>query len=186
MNIRTHAPLVAAIALPLIFIGVLAIAILIPTLSIKPTHDFVYTLNSSQQFYDYTNGPVYYKNTYDIVEGKIILKPAPALIPTPDMKFQPVKTVDAPPLYLYDIQNQNSHEITLAEAQKLTLQKGPASPDGYTVTFDMNHGGVLELFGSQESTGYMIGNAKASKPLFGIGTGENYYSNELNLIGWVN
>ncbi len=182
MNTK-HTPLIVAIALPVVFVIVLALVVLIPNMSIKPQHDFIY-ISPNSPGYANDFGTVQYRNTYDLKEDKIVLKPL-TLVPTPDKSFPVPVYENAPTIYYYDIEDQASREISLEEAQKLSLQKGPASPDGYTVSYDMNHEGVFEIFGSQDKSAYIISKGNGKKPLMGIVGSDMYYQAELNIIGWI-
>lgn len=187
MNTK-YVPLIVAITLPVVFMIVLAVVILVPNMNIKPSHDFLYTVFSEKQAYDtYGYGQVQYKNTYDIKNEKIVLKPLvfqkpifDSGVPKPTFIYE-----DSPKLYYYDIETQTSREITFEEATKLTLQKGPSSPDGYIVKYDSNTSGVFDLFGSNNSTGYVIAKGNGKKILSGITIDDRYYGNEITLIGWI-
>jgi hypothetical protein len=187
-----YMPLIVAITLPVVFMIVLAFVILVPNMSIKPTHNFVYTTFSEKQIYDayaYGYGQIQYKNTYDIKNEKIILKPLifqkpivnPNTVPQPTFVYE-----DAPKLYYYDVQAQTSREISFEEASTLTFQKGPSSPDGYIVTRDYsNSTGIFDLVGSNNSTGYVITKGNGKKILSGIVADTQYYGNEVTIIGWI-
>jgi hypothetical protein len=187
MNTK-YIPLIVAISLPILFMVVLALVVLLPNMNIKPQHDFLYTTFSQKQMYDaYGYGQVQYKNMYDIKDDKLVLKPLVLQKPVSTPTFpQPTFVYeDAPKLYYYSIKEQTSQEISFDEASKLILQKGPSSPDGYTVTYDSNSSGVFDLFGSNNSTGYVITKGSGKKIISGIVTDAQYYGNEITLIGWL-
>ncbi len=183
MNTK-HMPLIVAIALPITFVIILALVILLPNTQIKPSHDFIYTTATNDQ-YGYYDGRSQYKNTYDLKEDKITLKPL--IIPTvsKDPYMTAIAYENAPPIYYYDIENQTSKEISLEEAQKLSLIKGPSSPDGYSISYSTSHEGIFELFGSNNSTSFVITKGRGSKVLNGVVGYENYYRMDLNIIGWI-
>lgn len=183
MNTK-HMPLIVAITLPVIFVLILALVTLVPNMSIKPQHDFIYTI-PDEKSYDYGYDLVRYKNSYDLKDGKIVLKPISSAPVPRDKALSEVVYENAPLIYYYDIQNQTSREITFKEAQELTLQKGPSSPDGYTISYDTNHEGIFELFGSENDANYVITKGKGKKTLSGIVFDEMYYRADLNIIGWI-
>ena len=89
---------------------------------------------------------------------------------------------------MYDIKNNSSHQITLEEASKYSLDPGPSSPDGYNVDYNYGHNGIFEIFGSNKNNNnYYISKGKAKKILIGLSFNQSYYYNNgaFNLIGWV-
>lgn len=182
-------PLILALVLPIVFVIVLALVILVPNMSVKPQHDFVYMVYNQNQAYDYyTYGNTLYKNTYDLKEDKIVLKPLP-LINKDNIVENGTPTIneEAPKMYYYDIKNQTSRELSLKDAQQLSLQKGPSSPDGYTISYSNQYDeGIIGLFGSSDKSAYVITKGRGKKELSGITTGNVYYArNEFDIIGWI-
>jgi hypothetical protein len=125
---------------------------------------------------------------YDLKDDKIVLKP---LVISQQVREEIPKGVtityeNAPKMYYYDIHNETSREISFEEAQKLSLQKGPSSPDGYTVSHNNNYdSGFLGIFGSENRSSYVITKGKGKKILSGIVGDTLYYNSELNIIGWI-
>lgn len=181
--IKKHLPLVVAIALPIIFIGVLALAITLPSRSINLQHDFVY-VNADMEKYPY--GSVAYRNEYAIENGKIVKKPIVTELEASEAKLRGITYDDAPQLYHYSVREQASREIAFEEAQKLALVPGPSSPDGYTVEYEYNNDGIFEIFGSgNDDSGYVISKGNARKSLSGIATNNMYYNGYMfQIIGW--
>ncbi len=181
---KKHAPLIAAIALPIVFIIILALAIVVPSSRVNPKHDFVY-VDTSEQYRTSFNG-FQYKNMYEVKEGKIS-KVALKINVDPMLKYpELIEYKDAPTLYYYDVDENTVREISFAEAQNLTLDKGPSSPDGYNLKFEYNSDGIFELFGSDNNSGYFITKGAGKKQLTGIAGTDYYYSSEdIKLIGWV-
>lgn len=180
---KKHAPLIAAIALPVIFIIILLIAIVVPSVTVNPQFDFIYVDTSEQ--YKKSFDASQYKNTYDVKDGKIV-KVAVQIYVDPMLKYpELIQYEDAPTLYYYDIAENTSREISFEEAQKLTLDEGPSSPDGYTIKFEYNNDGIFELFGSgNNDSGYVITKGSGRKQLTGIDT-LRYYGEDVDLIGWI-
>ncbi len=162
---KKNLPLIIGLALPIIFIIIIAIVVYLPTNFVNPKHNFVYL---DQSYGSYLTDIV-------VVEDKITSVPSGSV----DMYAK-----KSPKIYLYDFSKNASYEITLEEAKQLSVTKGPASPDGYSIERNYNHSGIFEIFGSYEdNSGYFITSPEGSKrKLTGI-QGEYYY--ELNIIGWV-
>jgi hypothetical protein len=167
-------PLIVGIALPIVFIIVLSVVIFAPTLFVTPTHNFVYSTNGN--YY----GDDYYQNTYKVVSGHIVLDPVPPRYATDRQRK------DAPPLYLYDVKTDSSHQITLAEAGQYTVDPGPSSPDGYTIAYEYGHNGIFEIFGSDNSNnGYFVSKDSKKKKLTGLSNDRYYGDGAFKLIGWI-
>jgi hypothetical protein len=174
---KKHIPLLIGISLPVLFILVISAVIYLPVLSIKPQHDFIYVAQNEYAPYDQAS-----KYIYDIKDGKVITKPNTKKFPEQILLNEP------PKLYMYDINTDTSHEISLADAQKLSVDPGPSSPDGYMVEYKYGHDGIFELFGSDNgSNGYYVSKDNGSKKLKGIVNFNGYwgYNEGFKIIGWI-
>jgi hypothetical protein len=179
MNTK-NLPILVGIFLPIVFILIISLVIFLPSLSIKPQYNFLYT--GRNDYYNYDGG---YKNNYKVENGKIALDPVPPL--TDKNVIQKYKG-DMAKIYLYDVKNNSSHEISFVEALKLNLDPGPSSPDGYTISYQYGHDGIFELFGSGDNTGWSIVKGRGKKTLIGLSSGSSYsrwYDGDLKFIGWV-
>jgi hypothetical protein len=167
-------PLIIGISLPVIFIIIISVVIFTPSLFIKPQHNFIYTTEDT--YY----GNEKYAKTYEIKDSKIVLVPS-------TVQENQMLQKDAPTLYLYDVKTDSSHQISLEEAQKYTVDPGPSSPDGYTVTYEYGHDGIFELFGSRnDNDGYFISKGNGKKKINGLSSDQySRYGRWFNLIGWI-
>jgi hypothetical protein len=174
---KKNLPLIIGISLPVIFIIVISVVIFTPSFFIKPQYNFIYSTESP--YYSYDQG---YKNTYIVENNHIATQALP--VPT-DNRIYAYKG-DSPTLYLYDVKNNSSHQITLDEAKNYFLDPGPSSPDGYIVRYEYSHNGIFELFGSnQNGSGYFIEKNNGKKELPGLMNSDQYYQGNFKLIGWV-
>jgi len=176
MNTK-NLPLIVGISLPIIFIILISAIVFIPSLSMKPQYDFIYSTEDSS--YGYSQN---YKNTYIVTGGRIAVQALPA-----DKDIDPAYKGDSPALYLYDIKNNSSHKISFEEATKYALDQGPSSPDGYTVKYEYNNDGIFGLFGSNgDGSGYFIEKSGSKKELTGMSDATGtYYQGRFKLIGWI-
>lgn len=175
MNLR-YIPVVIAIALPFLFLAALSVVIYLPNIGIKPAHDFIYTSEPAARFDGFTHH-------YEVVDNQIVSR---VVIPE-DIRtdVEPFLNPVYPTLYRYDIETNTAKVITLEEAQALSIEPGPSSPDGYTVTFEYSHNGIFELFGSGgPDNGYIIMKGNGKKALPGI-TMHDYWRGSVEVIGWV-
>lgn len=171
---KKNLPLLVGIALPLVFIGLIALFVFLPTTYIKPAHDFVYA--SVDGYYDY-----YYVNTYNVENGQIALASSTAPVPNPSY----VQRIQMPDLFVYNVKDNSSHKITFEEAKKYTLDPGPTSPDGYNIQYDYSHDGIFEVFGSNNNSGYFIAKDKGQKRLTGLVSDRYWGQGNFKLIGWI-
>jgi hypothetical protein len=187
--LKKHLPLVVAIALPIAFIGILAVAIMLPSMRMNPQHDFVYVDRNSVDKHSYE--PIYFRNEYAVEGDRIVRRPLnvpqqnqalPGGYPYEGYRYE-----DAPTLYYYSVQDDTTREISFEEAEALAVTPGPSSPDGYTVSYEYNSDGIFELFGSSGSnSGYVITKGTARRSLTGMVTDPNGYGGyDFQLIGWI-
>lgn len=177
MKITKNIPLLIGITLPIVFILIISVVIFTPSLFIKPQYNFLYSNNDSY-YYDYNNR---YSNTYVVENNRLSLSPLPA---TAGVTYK----ADNPPLYLYDVKNNSSHQVEWSEAKNFNIDPGPSSPDGYVVKYQYSNDGIFELFGSNgNQNGYVISKGNGSKKLNGLNSnGYSYYnSGNFKFIGWV-
>jgi hypothetical protein len=167
-------PLIVGMVLPLFFIAVVSLVIFLPSISVKPEHNFIFSDEG-----DYYNGG--YKNFYKVKDGVLTLEPVS--VGAYDKAYY-VK--DYPKIFVYDVKKHTSKEITLEEAKKLDLDPGPSSVDGYNIVYEGGHYGIFEIFGSNDGArGYFIAKGNAKKKLSGLlrdGYGYNY---NFKFIGWI-
>jgi hypothetical protein len=88
--------------------------------------------------------------------------------------------------FLYSVEDDSISKINEAELETLNINDDPTSSDGYLVKYEYGHNGIFEMFGSNEKNGYYI-----TRPGAGTGngkkieTGDNYYRNNIEFIGWI-
>ncbi len=175
---KKNLPIIIGVALPIIFILVIALLAFGPTWSIRPAHNFIYSHDNRDYYYGRQ-----YRNIYDVENGKVVMKPRTINM----VNRENVTWEDAPPIFLYNVKNNSTHEIGLVEALALNLDPGPTSPDGYLVEYRSGDYGVFELFGSNNSAnGYYITKDQAGKKLAGFQNDRySYYDRNFKFLGWV-
>lgn len=173
-----YIPLIIGISLPVIFISIISAVIFVPSFSIKPQHNFVYTITDKY----YSDGQEY-QNTYTVKDERIVSEPITSLASQKDI---PEANKISAPIYLYNMETRSSYQITLEQAQAYILDPGPSSPDGYTIMYEYGHDGIFELFGSSnENRGFFISKDNRKKKLNGIAIGEYYNYSNFKFIGWI-
>lgn len=170
---KENLPIIIAIALPILFIIIASALIFVPSILVDPQHNFIYTSDTTYSKYE---------NIYTVVDGKISIKQNPYID-----EYSKVSIYDVPKIYLYNVEDDTSKEISLEEAQKFDLDPGPSSPDGFYINYEYGHNGIFEIFGdSGNNRGWYITKGNAEKKIDAIHNERSYYySNDFELIGWI-
>ncbi len=170
--------LIIGIALPILFITIISIVIFTPNLFIKPQYNFLYSIEDS--YYSYNQQ---YLNSYSIQNGHLVSTALPVYSNT-----KIVYKGDNPPLFLYDVKNNSTHQINFVDTKNLSIEAGPSSPDGYIVKYQYSNDGIFGLLGSNNNqNGHVIAKGNGSKKLDGLDSG-NYgysYNENFKFIGWI-
>ncbi len=161
---KKNASLIIALSVPVVMVILVALAIYIPGMFYAPTYDFVYSTSDW--------------NVYRLAvvrEGKIVLEEPPYV----DEKIPP----SDPIIFRYDIETNTASEISLEEAEQLTLDGAQFSPDGYEITRGGN-GGIFDIFGPNDSynTWYIRGRSAGKR--LNISNNNDYYYN-FRFVGWI-
>ena len=90
-------------------------------------------------------------------------------------------------IFLHNTKKNESREITLEEAQTLTLNGLLTSPDGVTVSSNYDRGAdFFFLFDGGSSYGYYLTKGKSRRRINLINRNERYYYRDnFQFIGWV-
>lgn len=176
---KKNIPIIVGISLPIVMIIVIFLMTVIPSSSIKPKHDFVFSYKGDS--YNQV-----FENDYIVNNGEISLK---ATNITDQNLYNRTKQ-NAPKLYVYSFDTDSLKEITLEESKRYELDKGPTSPDGYTVDFNYrgNYSIANEIFGgsNRNYNAYIVKGEKAKGIYLSGISSRNYYGNDsLNFIGWI-
>lgn len=172
---KKNLPIIIALALPILFVVIITGVLFVPTLSLKPSYNFIYSSNNG--YYPY------YMNIYKVNDQKqVTMEPNPSYNATNSYGYN--DSQNAPNLYMYDIITNTVKQITLEEAQRYVVDPGPSSPDGYQVNYNYNNNGIFEIFGGgSRRSGYVISKGSASKALPAM-VGDAYYGS-YTFIGWI-
>jgi len=167
---KKNLPLYIGVALPLVFIIIIAAIVYLPSTFVNPKHNFIYVVE------DYET----YKNNFTIKDDKIVLVPAVKLYPEVDYKYYK----DHPNIYLYDFSKNASYEISFEDLKNYSVVKGPSSPDGYSIVRHEGPAGIFEIFGSYDGNDgkFIVSPNGAKKKMVGV-EGETYQN--INVVGWI-
>lgn len=182
MDTQNKWPLYIAIGLPVLFIVGLICAVYIPQFFAKPPqYDFLYTVHISND---------YYGQSYVVEKGKVVRRYLPPPVDYKPAGAKDYQSTTLESIYLYEVSKDKSRELSLEEAQTLTLDQNPQAPDGYMLTGAQTNGGVVtELFGGNRNySARYLKNGFYSKQVYLTQSSSKpyYYGPEgINFLGWV-
>ncbi len=140
MNYKEKIPLIVGIGLPFLLIIFVFATSYLPGLYVKPKYNFIYETGNT---YDYE---------ITVISGKISAQPKYQNYY--NNTYNPIM----PSLYYYDVKNDKSRQISLPEAQALTLDSSSKSPDGLTVgTSNSDYSAFPFFWGSYDRGEYLMG-----------------------------
>ncbi len=166
MNLKQHAPLLLALAVPVCMVLFVAGAIYLPGLFIHPQYNFLYSAGDYDTAYYVSNGA--------LVQASSSYPYAPK-----PPAFGNVK------LYVYDVKADAAREISYADAAKLQLDSNAISPDGYRTVYGGSGGGFFPFFysGGDYNSVYLETQNASRKLNIQPGIGGSYYN--FRFLGWI-
>jgi len=157
VNLSKNISLIIAITIPILATIFIAVSIYLPRALENPKYNFLYTTDYSYQYR---------------VEGNILVNDS-TLYQTSHLQKQAK-------LYIYNVSNNQSTEISLEEAQNLYLDSSSVSSDGFQIITG-NQGGLI-FRSSDYSTWYLQGQGVVRKLNI---QSSNSYNNRFTFLGWI-
>jgi hypothetical protein len=188
--IKKNFALLLAFSLPIILILGIAVSAYLPSFFISTSYNFIYaTCSDGRDYYYSDHCNDYLSKHYAVVNNKLVENYV-------DMAQYTNKNDSTNPsekytgrIFLYDTKKNESREITLTEAQTLTLNNLLTSPDGITVSSDYSYSGSSDFFpfgGGHSSYGYYLTKGKSKSKINLINNSDRYYyQNNFQFVGWV-
>lgn len=189
--LKKNLTIVLAFGLPVVFIATVALSAYLPSLFLKTDYDYIYATCSGEPFYSPDECQAYLEQRYSVVDGKLTIHEVPDQRPLdeysrtyPDSATYLRQRQSR--LLLHDTQTNVSREISLEEAQQLTLNELLTSPDGVTFSAKYQEGtGSIFFYMSSSYNHYLTqGMSKQKQNLIEADTRSAYYNN-YRFIGWV-
>lgn len=183
--IKKNFALLLAFALPILLIVFVALSAYVPSLFISTQYNFVYVAcTDNTNYYRCDN---YLQKRYAVVDGNIVIN---AVDPQQDSDNDGIPDIQenyTARIFLHDTEKNESREISLENAQALTLHPLLTSPDGVTVSSNYDRGADFYfLFSGGSSYGYYLtkGNSRSKLNLI---NDENryYYRDNFQFLGWL-
>ncbi len=189
--LKKNFAILLAFLLPIILIAGIALSAYLPSLFVSTKYNFIYTSCDDANNYRNYNCDLFLSLHYAVVDGKLVVDTS-----DPNQDFDNNGIPDSKQnfnfrIFLHDTEKNEGREITLEEAQKITLNSLLTSPDGVTVSdrYTYNNGCSDFLFfggcGSS-SYGFYLIKGKGHSKLNLLNTSDRYYyQNNFKFLGWV-
>jgi hypothetical protein len=185
--LKKNFALVLAFVLPITLIAVVALSTYLPSLFLSTNYNFIYSsCTEGTNYYPYYCNN-YLQKRYSVLNEKIIVN---AIDPAQDSDKDGIPDINenyTARIFLHDTKKNESREITLEEAQMLSLNGLLTSPDGITVSSNYNRGAdFFFLFDGGSSYGYYLTKGKSRSKLNLINRDDRYYYRDnFQFIGWI-
>ncbi|MCA9355747.1 hypothetical protein KC865_04375 [Candidatus Kaiserbacteria bacterium] len=185
--LKENVVIIIAFSLPVLFIVVIALSSLLPSLFISTNYNFVYSSCTDGYGYYSYRCENYLQKRHSVVNGRLVLNDIDPTLDSDNDDIPDVKEGYTVRLFLHDTKLNESREITLEEAQSLNLNELITSPDGVSVSSHYSRGGdFFILFDGGSSYGLYLVKGNAKRKLNLINDRERYYYNDdFQFIGWV-
>ena len=185
--LKKNFAIVLAFVLPVALIAIIALSTYLPSLFLSTNYNFVYSsCTDGTNYYPYYCNN-YLQKRYSVVNGKIVVN---SMDPAQDSDKDGIPDINenyTARIFLHDTKKNESREITLEEAQALSLNGLLTSPDGVTVSSNYDRGAdFFFLFNGGSSYGYYLTKGKSRSKLNLINNDDRYYYRDnFQFIGWV-
>ncbi|MCI0542724.1 hypothetical protein L0Y69_03170 [bacterium] len=187
-SIKSNIPLVIGLLLPVLMILFVAGSIYLPRLGeqAQPQYDFLYMADQTYDLLPYV---------YLVRNGKLVKEARPVYeLPTKTAGITVLEDSQKTPFdvtkfYIYDVEKNESREVSFDDTSALSLDAHMESPDDFKVTQNYGNGGGIfsEIFGGGHEYGrwYLVGNGSTLKLELENGASGRYYYDNIQFLGWV-
>lgn len=183
--IKNNFAVLLAFALPIILIIAIALSVYIPSLLVFTDYNFVYATCTTGTQYPPNRCNRYLDLRFTVVDGELVVNEVDTETDLDD-RYSYNNDNYNPRLFLHDTEKNESREITVSEAQSLTLSPLLTSPDGVSVSSDYERGPDLLFLDGGSSFGYFLKQGSNKKRINLIHSDSRYsYRNDFRFIGWV-
>ena len=186
--LKKNFAILLAFILPIALIAIIALSTYLPSLFLSTDYNFVYSsCTDGTNYYSDRRCDNYLQKRYSVVSNKLVVN---AIDQAQDSDYDGIPDINenyTARIFLHDTKKNESREITLEEAQTLTLNSLLTSPDGVTVSSNYDRGAdFFFLFDGGSSYGYYLTKGKSRSKLNLINRDDRYYYRDnFQFIGWV-
>lgn len=186
--LKKNFALVCAFALPILLIIIITLTTYLPSVFISTKYNFIYTVCfDGRNYYSY-NCNDYLQKRYSVADDKLVINPIDTAQDLDKNGIPDYKQSYSDRIFLHDTEKNESREISLKEAQALSLSGLLTSPDNITVSshYDRTPDEFFFFGGGSSSYGYYLtkGNNRSRINLINS-VDPYYYQNNFQFIGWV-
>jgi len=180
--IKENFVILIAFMLPVVIIVVVALSTYLPSIFISTDYNFIYTSCSDGGYRSYECNN-YLEKKHEIVDGKLV---ASSVDNNGNPKTEVCDNCTAR-IFLHNTEKNEGRDITLEEAETLTLNSLLTSPDGVTVSSHYDRGAdFFPVFDGSSSYGYYLTKGKSKSKLSLINSDDRYYYRDnFQFLGWV-
>lgn len=184
-----------AFILPVLLIGGVFLSVYLPSIFLAPQYDFVYVVcdQGVRVTYPRYSCEQYVEDNYVVENGKLVVK---EMDPLRDLDYDGILDVNEGSgtykvhLFVHNTDINESREISLMEAQLLTLDSSEFAPDKIHITRQYKASGdFIGIFGGRSMYENYLSKGDTHQEINITDSYNNlYYGNrgrELLLIGWV-
>lgn len=185
--LKKNFAILLAFMLPIALIAIVALSTYLPSLFFSTDYNFIYSsCTDGTNYYSYRCDN-YLQKRYSVVNSTLVVN---FIDPFQDSNRDGVPDINdkyTARIFLHNTKKNESREITLEEAQTLTLNGLLTSPDGVTVSSNYDRGAdFFFLFDGGSSYGYYLTKGKSRSKLNLINRDDRYYYRDnFQFIGWV-
>lgn len=185
MHMRKNLSLILGVSIPLLMILAVILSVVAPNWFAKPTQNFVYIMGQNEYYVGNRN----YK-FFEVRGGQILRGETPNFNTLPvEYKNDRAMIPEMPRLYVHDVKENRSKEVTPEEAEKLSIDPSIMSRDGFEVRHGRGGGDFFIFDGGYTNYNemYIVGHHASLKlNLTAASTAYYYGSNEYRFLGWIN
>jgi len=187
-GMKNNLPMLVGIGLPVAFVVALFAFVALPGMfGAKPSVDFIFSSD---------NGEMYRNDStceYDIIEGKIVREGYNVYVgdsvelPIEPKKPEPCTDKNSPELYQYSASTGALRVISFEDAQKLALDEGPTSSDGFMVRMSSHQYDIFDVLGAGENRSRIeiVKDGRARVTIDFPADEYYYYEDRFDFVGWV-
>lgn len=185
--LKKNFAIVLAFMLPVVLIAIVALSTYLPSLFLSTNYNFVYSSCTDDRNYYRCNN--YLQKRYSVANNKLVVNDIDPAQDSDNNGIPDINENYTARIFLHETKKNESREITLEEAQTLSLNGLLTSPDGVTVSshYDRGVGDFFFIFdGGSSSYDYYLTKGKSKDKLNLINRDDRYYyGDNFQFIGWV-
>jgi hypothetical protein len=185
---KNNLPMLVGIGLPAAFVVALFAFVALPGMfGAKPSVDFIFSSDSGEM---YRTGSTC---EYDVVDGKLVREGYNVYagdtieFPTQPKQPEPCTDKNSPDLYQYSASTGALRTLSFEDAQKLMLDQGPTSSDGFIVRMSSYQYDIFDVLGAGEnrSTIEIVKDGRVRVTIDFPADEYYYYEDRFDFVGWI-